>query len=324
MLDSLPRLRRTKSASAIAPEFSLDSLPRLRRTKSARATAPEFSIDTTRFDTLFGSSQPARGKLLETEDGIVHRTPIQKQEIEGLGNGKARVKINSTRLFVSTAQALRDAHSSDNAALAAKFNMSQEEIERIMRTPTFHSQTEIETDPATSQVPLAQRLRLGDLRKKRVEYKWNITNNYSLVIGEVHPGVPLDEPMTTKPARKKKQPFAQGHVTLVGGQTWQEPWQSNRQIPESRICGTLYYNKDGKLCINNDSGRFSEYEDRTLEHLEMVASIFKKYGVEVEVEWIEKDPVALQNQPDRSQKAAPATSATRQGAKDVGVDPSTN
>ncbi|UKR54237.1 hypothetical protein K4A87_16895 [Xanthomonas fragariae] len=282
----------------MALEFSPDSLPRLRRTNSAQAMAPEFSIDTKRFDTLFGSSQPARGKLLKTDDGIVHRTPIQQQEIENLGNGQARVKINPTRLFVSTAPALKDAHSSDAAALAAKYNISKEEVERIMSTPIFHAQTE--TDPAASKVPLSQRLRLDDLRNKRVEYKWNITKNFSLVIGETHPGVPLDEPMTTKSARKKKQPFAQGHVTLVGGQTWKEPWQSNRQIPESRICGTLYYNKDGKLCINNDSGRFSEYEDRILEHLEMVASIFAKYGLEVKVEWIKKEPVALQNRPDRS------------------------
>ncbi|GAE49286.1 type III effector protein XopV, partial [Xanthomonas arboricola pv. pruni str. MAFF 311562] len=84
----------------------LERLPRLRRSKSAAASAAAFPTDSERLDALFGSAQPARGKLLETEQGTVHRTPIQKQEIENLGDGRARVKINPTRLFVSTAPAL--------------------------------------------------------------------------------------------------------------------------------------------------------------------------------------------------------------------------
>ncbi|MCS4509590.1 XopV/AopV family type III secretion system effector [Xylophilus ampelinus] len=285
----------------------LDGLPRLRRTHSATAALARLPTPTPRLDALFASVQPARGKIWDTESGAVHRTPIQKQEIEDLGEGRARVRINPTRLFVSTAPAREDAHSGDSSALAERFGMTVDEIDNSRRTPTFRAQTE--TDGATpSQRSLAQRLRLDDLREKKLEYKWNIAKNGSLVIGEVHPGVALDEPMTTKQARKKKQPFAQGHVTLVGGQPWQQPWQSNCQIPEARICGTLYYDDHGELSIDNDSGRFSEYVDRTPEHLAQVARLFQQYGLPVKQEWITKPPVPLRNPSTPSHDAATAAS----------------
>ncbi|WP_249503204.1 XopV/AopV family type III secretion system effector [Xanthomonas arboricola] len=299
----------------------LERLPRLRRSKSAAASAAAFPTDSERLDALFGSAQPARGKLLETEQGTVHRTPIQKQEIENLGDGRARVKINPTRLFVSTAPALGAADRSDASTLAARFNLRSDQTQRMLSTPTFHAHTE--RNPAgTSQASLAQRLRLDDLREKKVEYKWKIAKNGSLVIGEVHPGVPLDEPMTTKQARKKKQPFAQGHVTLIGGQPWQEPWQGNRLIPEARICGTLYYDEHGELCIDNDSGRFSEYADRTPGHLARVADIFAQYGLAVTPKWLKKEPVALRHQPGAMQKAAQAQGQSRDDAQDGRFDTS--
>ncbi len=131
-----------------------------------------------------------------------------------------------------------------------------------------------------------------------MEYKWNIAGNGSLVIGEGHPGVVLDEPMTSKQARKKKQPYAQGHVTLVGGQPWDKtPWQENRMLPEARLGGTLYYNPDGELCIDNDSGRFSEYADRTSQHLENVAKLFQYYGLPVTPQWKAKKQIPLQRLP---------------------------
>ncbi|MFE8646535.1 XopV/AopV family type III secretion system effector [Sphingomonas sp. NCPPB 2930] len=290
----------------------LDQLQGLRRTRSATAALAELPTPAPRLDMLFGSAQPARGKILDTEHGVVHRTPIQKQEIEDLGQGQARVKINPTRLFVSTAPALEGAHSADASTLAARFDMRHDEIDTIRRTPTFHAQNDMDA-AHTAQRPLAQRLRLDDLRDKKVEYKWNIAKNGSLVIGEVHPGVALDEPMTTKQARKKKQPFAQGHVTLIGGQPWQQPWQSNRLVPEARICGTLYYDDRGELSIDNDSGRFSEYADRTPQHLAQVAEIFRQYGLPVKEDWLTKPRVPLQNPSPPSHDAATAA----RGADDV-------
>mgnify|MGYP000902719634 CR=1 FL=1 len=284
----------------------LPGLARLRRSASAKARSPAFVADTSHLDALFASTQPARGKYLESG---VQRTPIQAQEIETLADGHARVKINRTRLFVSTAPALEMARRHDTGKLSEDLRLSEEAIDRIRSTPTFHEQSATDLPPAA---PLAQRLRLDDLRDKKVEYKWNIASNGSLVIGEGHPGVVLDEPMTNKPARKKKQPYAQGHVTLVGGQPWDSPWQDNRLVPQSRISGTLYYNPDGQLCIDNDSGRFSEYIDRTPRHLENVARLFQRYGVPVMPEWKNKEQIALQNPPAGAATTPP--SPTREAA----------
>ncbi|KGE53252.1 XopV/AopV family type III secretion system effector [Xanthomonas axonopodis pv. vasculorum] len=278
----------------------LRELPPLRRSASAKARSPAFVADDSHLDALFGSTQPARGKQLE---GGVHRTPIQSQEIETPAGGQAHIKINSTRLFVSTAPALQMPHRVDPAKLSNDLGLSEDAIDRIRSTPTFHEQTE---SGAPSMTPLAQRLRLDDLRDKKVEYKWNIASNGSLVIGEGHPGVVLDEPMTSKQARKKKQPYAQGHVTLVGGQPWDKtPWQENRMLPEARLSGTLYYNPDGELCIDNDSGRFSEYADRTKQHLENVAKLFQNYGLPVTPEWKEKKQIPLQRLPAGAAVAPP-------------------
>ncbi|UXA51849.1 type III secretion system effector protein [Xanthomonas prunicola] len=272
--------------------------PRLRRSASATEQSRAFVADSSHLDALFGSTQPARGKHLN--DGV-HRTPIQAQEIT---EAPAHVKINPTRLFVSTGQALEMPHRLDPAKLSKDLGLSEDAIDRIRSTPTFHEQT---ATGVPSSTPLAQRLRLDDLRDKKVEYKWNIASNGSLVIGEVHPGVVLDEPMTNKDARKKKQPYAQGHVTLVGGQPWNKtPWQENRLLPEARLGGTLYYNPDGELCIDNDSGRFSEYADRTPQHLENVAKLFQHYGLPVTPEWKAKKQIPLQRLPAGAAIASPS------------------
>ncbi|MBO9748184.1 MULTISPECIES: XopV/AopV family type III secretion system effector [Xanthomonas] len=285
----------------IGAHSQLCGLPRMRRSASAKGRSPAFIADSSHLDALFGSTQPARGKQLE--DGT-HRTPIQSQEIETPAGGHAQVKINPTRLFVSTGPALKTLHRLDPAKLSKDLGLSEDAIDRIRSTPTFHEQTE---SGVPSSTPLAQRLRLEDLRDKKVEYKWNIASNGSLVIGEGHPGVVLDEPMTSKDARKKKQPYAQGHVTLVGGQPWNRTtWQENRQIPEARISGTLYYNTDGELCIDNDSGRFSEYADRTSDHLENVSKLFQHYGLPVTPEWKAKKQIPLQRLPAGAAIASPS------------------
>ncbi|OOW68945.1 type III secretion system effector protein [Xanthomonas axonopodis pv. martyniicola] len=293
----------------IGVHSKLHGLPRMRRSASAKERSPAFVADGSHLDALFGSTQPARGKQLE--DGI-HRTPIQTQEIETPAGGHAHVKINPTRLFVSTAPALEMQRRLAPAKLSKDLGLSEDAIDRIRSTPTFHEQTETGTP---SVAPLARRLRLDDLRDKKVEYKWNIASNGSLVIGEGHPGVVLDEPMTSKDARKKKQPYAQGHVTLVGGQPWNKtPWQENRLIPEARLSGTLYYNTGGELCIDNDSGRFSEYADRTPQHLENVAKLFQQYGLPVTPQWKAKKQIPLQRLPAGATVAPPIPAEEGEGS----------
>ncbi|EFF47481.1 type III secretion system effector protein [Xanthomonas citri pv. aurantifolii str. ICPB 10535] len=281
----------------------------MRRSASAKGRSPAFIADSSHLDALFGSTQPARGKQLE--DGT-HRTPIQSQEIETPAGGHAQVKINPTRLFVSTAPALEMPRRLDPAKLSKDLGLSEDAIDRIRSTPTFRGQTET---GAPSVAPLAQRLRLDDLRDRKVEYKWDIAGNGSLVIGEGHPGVVLDEPMTSKDARKKKQPYAQGHVTLVGGQPWNKtPWQENRLIPEARLSGTLYYNTGGELCIDNDSGRFSEYADRAPQHLENVAKLFRHCGLPVTPQWKAKKQIPLQRLPAGAALAPPGPAEEGEGA----------
>ncbi len=100
----------------------------------------------------------------------------------------------------------------------------------------------------------------------------------------------------------------------MGGQPWNKtPWQENRLIPEARLSGTLYYDPNGALCIDNDSGRFSEYADRTPQHLANVAKLFESYGVTVTPQWKEKQ-IPLQRLPAGAAVAPPSSSEAGEAA----------
>lgn len=67
-----------------------------------------------------------------------------------------------------------------------------------------------------------------------------------------------------------------GHTTLVGG----------RVVPEARFGGVLRYDTTSQqLIIDNDSGRFSEHGDLTLDHLKNVVQLFNEAGLEVRPVW---------------------------------------
>lgn len=117
------------------------------------------------------------------------------------------------------------------------------------------------------------------------KYKWDISANGTLIIGEIH--VPKPEGGGVHQL---------GHPTLVGGAL---------RIPEARISGMLYADKAGNLIIDNDSGRFSEYEDRSKEQLDEVAALFRENGLPVEVNWVDmqnktkpRPPIELVNRSD--------------------------
>ncbi len=134
------------------------------------------------------------------------------------------------------------------------------------------------------------------------QYKWDMSANGTLIIGNIH--VP-------KPDGKGMHQL--GHPTLVGGAL---------RIPEARISGMLYADKAGNLIINNDSGRFSEYADRSKEQLEEVAAVFRENALPVEAKWVDmqnkkkpRPPIALVNLSDwfglsDGAKAKPATPAS--------------
>jgi len=69
-----------------------------------------------------------------------------------------------------------------------------------------------------------------------------------------------------------------GHPLLVGGSS-------------ARIAGELYLDlKDGSdlvWVLNNRSGRYGMHKSRKLEHLENVAELLRRYGLEVETEFFE-------------------------------------
>lgn len=108
-------------------------------------------------------------------------------------------------------------------------------------------------------------LDLDALERGQVFYKWDISTNGGLVVGE---SVPVDS--------CTGQRVKQGHVTLVGG----------LPVPRARIGGVLRYNQQAKqFVIDNDSGRFSEHPDFQPQHLNNVAKLFKEAGLHVVTEW---------------------------------------
>ncbi|WP_231669803.1 XopV/AopV family type III secretion system effector [Ralstonia solanacearum] len=135
------------------------------------------------------------------------------------------------------------------------------------------------------------------------KYKWDMSVNGTLIIGNIHVPKPDGDGV-----------HQLGHPTLVGGA---------RRIPEARISGTLYADKAGNLIIDNDSGRFSEYEDRSKEQLDEVAALFRKNKLPVQANWVDmqnkskpRPPIKLVNRSDwcglpddaKAKTATPASS----------------
>ncbi|MDO3573834.1 XopV/AopV family type III secretion system effector [Ralstonia pseudosolanacearum] len=163
---------------------------------------------------------------------------------------------------------------------------------RILVTSTgIQTQADIEhcgltKDAQAEPRSLDQLIDVARLRNepRKFQYKWDMSANGTFIIGNIH---------VQKPDGKGVHHL--GHPTLVGG----------RRIPEARISGMLYADETGRLIINNDSGRFSEYPDRDPSQLEAVAAFLKQHGLIVEVEWIDmqngkakkRPPIPLVNDP---------------------------
>ncbi len=196
------------------------------------------------------------------------RCPIQKQEKETLPNGQWRTYVNPTRILV-TPSGIR----------------TQAELLGTQTTNRLSGKTD-KTGAATRNHRgpvrgLSEYLQIDKLKKQEVMYKWDISKNGTLVIGEV-----LVNMKSTGADERKKVKL--GHTTLVGG----------REIPEARISGMLFAEGDN-LMINNDSGRFSEYEDRKPGHLDAVERLFEKNGLPVQTRWVQKEPIPLAAPPKK-------------------------
>jgi hypothetical protein len=184
----------------------------------------------------YGPSRPARSKpgRLAVQDTEFHPEDMQKLPL------MRRANVNPTRIRVFQAQAP-------------------------------HGEKRIQCSKPTSQEPgfvsscLLELLDLDGLKSGQVGYKWNISTNGDLWVGE-------SAPIDLGSGRRMKQ----GHVTLVGG----------LPVPRARIGGVLRYDQQAKqFVIDNDSGRFSEHPDLTPQHLNNVAKLFKKAGLNVQTEW---------------------------------------
>ncbi|GKS95785.1 XopV/AopV family type III secretion system effector [Acidovorax sp. SUPP1855] len=295
--------------------------------------AAELQVDQARDDALtqrFGSSQPARGKVKTDAQGqVIRRCPIQKQEMEPAYGDYRRVRVNPTRVFVAEhaapdgrgrlfirrqadldardrsdgggAAALNAAAAADPApagGLAAQLRLDDLRAHKVRykwdiapNGSLVIGEVLVGAPPEVAQALAAQdQAKAANPEKAKEKQKEKVKDTAEK---EEKAGKP------DKVAKKKPEDaldpraFMQGHVTLVGGSLVASPWQSTAGFPHARISGLLYARADGSLCINNDSGRFSEYEDRRPEHLEQVAALFGRAGVPVAVAWVEKKPIAL-------------------------------
>lgn len=224
------------------PLLESDSLRRSISTPRGAKLSKGVSLPNSRDDALskaFGPARQARNKpgRLAVQDTEFHPDDMHKAP------HLRRANVNPTR--VSMVKEL-----GSNGELQVKFRRqtSEKSCQLPPVSPSLLDQLDIE-----------------GLKKGTVGYKWNISMNGVLWVGE---SAPVD---ATTGQRVK-----QGHVTLVGGMS----------VPRSRISGLLRYDQGRNLfVIDNDSGRFSEHSDLTIQHLKNVAELFAQAGLSVSVEW---------------------------------------
>lgn len=111
-------------------------------------------------------------------------------------------------------------------------------------------------------------------------HKWMIDSQGALVMGPSK--VTEEEWPPAKSGLRRADSL--GHVTLVGGTA----------APLGRIGGVCYHKRpqggpggDGRLVIDNDSGRYSEFPHLQPRHLQNVARRFGQLGCAVVPEWID-------------------------------------
>lgn len=184
----------------------------------------------------YGPSRPARSKpgRLPVQDTEFHPEDLQKQP------SMRRANVNPTRVRVALEQDMNGEKRIQCRRLAAQ-------------------------EQGSLSYSLLEHLDLEGLKSGKVGYKWNISTNGVLWVGESAPFHP-----------NGGQRVKQGHVTLVGG----------LPVPRARIGGVLRYDRQAKqFVIDNDSGRFSEHPDLKPQHLDNVAKLFKEAGLHVDTDW---------------------------------------
>jgi hypothetical protein len=119
--------------------------------------------------------------------------------------------------------------------------------------------------PSLSEGTLKDSVDLDALKSGQKHYMWSVSALGRLIIGE-------EFPVETKTEGVRHL----GHPTLVGG-------------GNARISGELRYNRDTqKFVVSNRSGRYSRYEDRSLDGLDAAIAMFKDMGLDVERDQVQK------------------------------------
>ncbi|AMP40455.1 XopV/AopV family type III secretion system effector [Ralstonia solanacearum] len=251
-----------------AARASGDAQPSLQRTTSARMAAPD------------GTEHPRLERTL-SGGGSLQRTPFR------FNPDKYRARHGKTLTEkYGSAQPARGKHGRSAIQRDERDKLPQGgwrtcvNPTRILVTPTgIKTQADIArgglTDGPRSLPDLIDLDRL--VKEPGVfKYKWDMSRNGTLIIGNIQVQKPDGDGV-----------LHLGHPTLVGG----------RRIPEARISGMLYADEAGRLTIDNDSGRFSEYNDRSKAQLEEVAALFKDNGLAVAVSWVDMQNGKVKKRP---------------------------
>ncbi len=243
-----------------------ETQPSFRRTASARMTAP----DDTEHRCL--ERTPSSGGSLQRTpfriDRDKYRARFKKTLTERFGSGQpARGKPGKSPIQPNEREKLpqggwRTRVNPTRILVTSKGIKTQADIERGILEYTSRSLRDLIDVDRLIREP------------GKFMYKWDMSLNGTFIIGNI---------FVPKPNGRGVHQL--GHPTLVGG----------RPIPEARISGMLYADETGRLIINNDSGRFSEYDDRDKSQLHEVALFLKQHGgLDVAVQWID-----LQNQKNK-------------------------
>jgi len=122
-------------------------------------------------------------------------------------------------------------------------------------------------------------LDLEKLKTGEKRYIWTVGKLGRLIISEERSS---EKHLARNNAKDHTEPQYIGHPAQLGG-------------GRGRISGELKYTSDpndplsGKFLINNASGRYSKFVDRNKEKMENVAELFRKAGLDVEIQYKQRD-----------------------------------
>lgn len=146
--------------------------------------------------------------------------------------------------------------------------------------------------PSKEDMQKMQEARQSVLEGRR--FKWIVDIEGALVIG---PATVTPEEWAPAGSGKRRAEYL-GHPTLIGGSS----------EPLGCIAGEWYLetlpDREARLVIDNNSGRYSEFTHLKPHHLEHVADRFRQLGCPVEHQWIDMQARREERQAKKAARAA--------------------